>query len=132
MNLLDNLVPDQEHMKRRMAQVYGAVGTGTFELVQKAGEMSPAGLSSSPKTRHQPPALSYLNPALDRDVADRINSIKFDPDEWAPQDVPARFSLAGTKGKFALARVASDWCWSSESLPSTHIMKPGSNNHRGV
>lgn len=131
-NLLDNLVPDQEHTKRRMAEVYEAAGTGTFELLHKAGGDVAGGLVLLPEGQSPTSGLVRLNPALDRDVAGRINSIKLDPDEWAPRDVPARFSLAGTQGKFALARVDSDWYWSSESLPSTHIIKPGSNKHRGV
>ncbi|MCJ1707064.1 HipA domain-containing protein [Microbacterium sp. VKM Ac-2923] len=129
-NLLDNLVPDREHARRRMAEVYGASGTGTFELLQKAGGDVAGGLLLLPEGEVPSAGPARLNPALDRDVADRINSIKLDPDAWAPRDVPARFSLAGTQGKFALARVDADWYWSNESVPSTHILKPGNREHR--
>jgi serine/threonine-protein kinase HipA len=131
-NLLDNLVPDREHAKRRMAEVYGASGTGTFELLQKAGGDVAGGLVLLPEGEMPSAGPVRLNPALDRDVADRINSIKLDPDAWAPRDVPARFSLAGTQGKFALARIDADWYWSNESVPSTHILKPGKREHRSL
>nr|WP_249405464.1 HipA domain-containing protein [Microbacterium sp. CFBP 8794] len=131
-NLLDNLVPDREHARRRMAEVYGASGTGTFDLLQKAGGDVAGGLVLLPEGEMPSAGPARLNPALDRDVADRINSIKLDPDAWAPKDVPARFSLAGTQGKFALARIDADWYWSNESVPSTHILKPGKREHRDL
>jgi serine/threonine-protein kinase HipA len=130
--VLDNLVPDRENTKRRMAEVYGADGTSTFELLQKAGGDVAGGLVLLPEGETPSAGFARLNPALDRDVADRINSIKLDPDAWAPRDVPARFSLAGTQGKFALARIDADWYWSNESVPSTHILKPGKREHRGL
>lgn len=124
-NLLDNLLPDQEHTRVRMAQVYGAESTGTFDLLHKAGGDVAGGLVLMPEGQQPSTGPARLNPALSRDVADRINSIKLDPDAWVPRDVPTRFSLAGTQGKFALARVDLDWYWSNETVPSTHIIKPG-------
>ncbi|WP_245347988.1 HipA domain-containing protein [Paeniglutamicibacter psychrophenolicus] len=85
----------------------------------------PEGTSLS---NHEP----LLNPILDRDLADRINSIKLDADAWIPLDAPARFSLAGTQGKFALADIDGDWYWSNESVPSTHIVKPGAPRLEGI
>ena len=45
---------------------------------------------------------------------------------------PARFSLAGTQGKFALARIEDDWYWSNETVPSTHILKPANPKLAGL
>lgn len=129
---LENLLPDQEHTRARMAQVYGTAGTNTFDLLAKAGGDVAGGLVLLPEGEAPKPGAASLNPALPRDVADRINSIKLDPDAWVPRDAPARFSLAGTQGKFALARVDTDWYWSSASVPSTHIIKPGNPELRNV
>jgi serine/threonine-protein kinase HipA len=129
---LDNLLPDEEHTKARMAEVYGAAGTDTFELLAKAGGDVAGGLVLLPEGETLPTGAASLDPALDRDVADRINSIKRDPDAWVPRDTPARFSLAGTQGKFALARLDSDWYWSNATVPSTHIVKPGAPKYRNL
>ncbi|MCJ1674836.1 HipA domain-containing protein [Rathayibacter sp. VKM Ac-2929] len=126
---LDNLLPDQEHTRRRMAQAYGVASTGTFDLLRTVGGDVAGGLVLLPDGEAPPTGLAQLNPALDRDVADRINSIKLDPDAWVPRRTPARFSLAGTQGKFALARVDRNWYWSNAAVPSTHIVKPARPEH---
>ncbi|MCJ1686447.1 HipA domain-containing protein [Rathayibacter sp. VKM Ac-2927] len=126
---LDNLLPDQEHTRRRMAQAYGVASTGTFDLLRTVGGDVAGGLVLLPDGEAPPTGLAQLNPALDRDVADRINSIKLDPDAWVPRQTPARFSLAGTQGKFALARVDRNWYWSNAAVPSTHIVKPARPEH---
>lgn len=126
---LDNLLPDQEHTRRRMAQAYGVASTGTFELLRTVGGDVAGGLVLLPDGEAPPTGPAQLNPALDRDIADRINSIKLDPDAWVPRQTPARFSLAGTQGKFALARVDRNWYWSNTAVPSTHIVKPARPEH---
>jgi len=115
-----------------MASAYGARSTSTADLLAKAGGDIAGGLVLVPEGEPAPAGPALLNPALERDVAGRINAIKIDPDSWAPQDVPARFSLAGTQGKFALARVGDDWYWSNATVPSTHIIKPGRPELRGL
>lgn len=132
-NFLENLLPDHATTRARMATVYSAPSTDTADLLSVAGGDIAGGLVLLPEGA-SPPLRNFarLNPALDRDIADRINSIKLDPDAWVPRDTPARFSLAGTQGKFALAAVDDDWYWSSASLPSTHIFKPGRPSLRNV
>ena len=126
---LDNLLPDQEHTRHRMAQAHGVASTGTFELLRTVGGDVAGGLVLLPDGEAPPAGPAQLNPALDRDIADRINSIKLDPDAWVPRETPARFSLAGTQGKFALARVDRNWYWSNAAVPSTHIVKPARPEH---
>ncbi len=123
-NYLENLLPDHEITRARMAAVYGAESSAALDLLSKAGGDIAGGLVILPEGQSPVGAPLRLNPALDRDIADRINSIKLDPDAWAPRDVDARFSLAGTQGKFALAEISDDWYWSNATLPSTHIVKP--------
>ena len=131
-NFLENLLPDHEHTRVRLAATYGARSTDTVELLEKAGGDIAGGLVLVPEGTEPVSAAAELNPAVDRDVADRIRSIKHDPDAWAPRNLPARFSLAGTQGKFAIASVDGDWYWSNASLPSTHIVKPGRPDLRCV
>ncbi|MCS3878844.1 type II toxin-antitoxin system HipA family toxin [Gordonia amarae] len=131
-SFLENLLPDHEHTRVRLAAAYGARSTETVELLQKAGGDIAGGLVLLPADTEPKTIAAEMNPALDRDIADRIRSIKHDPDAWAPGDLPARFSLAGTQGKFAIAAIDGDWYWSNAAVPSTHIVKPGRPDLRGV
>ncbi|MCL2849864.1 MAG: HipA domain-containing protein [Micrococcales bacterium] len=129
---LENLLPDHATARAHMASAYGARSTSTYDLLATAGGDVAGGLVLVPEGEPAPTGPALLSPALDRDVAGRIHAIKVDPDAWAPPDVPARFSLAGTQGKFALARLGDDWYWSNASVPSTHIVKPGRPGLRGL
>lgn len=131
-NFLANLLPDDKRARTQMAATYGASGIGIFELLAKAGGDVAGGLVLLPEGESPPAGVRALIPALDRDIAQRIASIKRDPDAWAPPEAPARFSLAGTQGKFALARIEDDWYWSNAGVPSTHIIKPGRPELRGL
>lgn len=124
-NFLDNLLPDAEHTRIRMARSYGAADTTTFELLGKAGRDLAGGLVLLPEGTEPSEGSAAMHPVLDRDLADRISSIKRDADAWVPPNTPARFSLAGTQGKFAMAKIAGEWYWSNEQVASTHIVKPG-------
>lgn len=131
-NFLDNLLPDAERTRIRMALSYGAADTTTFELLTKAGRDVAGGLVFLPEGTGPSALPAAMHPVLDRDLADRINSIKIDSDAWVPPNTPARFSLAGTQGKFAMARVAGDWYWPNETVASTHIVKPGNPRLRHI
>lgn len=129
---LDNLLPDADQTRARMALAYEAADTSTHGLLAKAGGDLAGGLVLLPEGTGLSNYEPLLNPILDRDLADRINSIKHDADAWIPVDAPARFSLAGTQGKFAMANIDGDWYWSNESTPSTHIVKPGAPHLEGI
>ncbi|MFC4375218.1 HipA domain-containing protein [Nocardia halotolerans] len=123
-NFLDNLLPDNASARHRMASVYGLGSIDTFDLLAEAGGDVAGGLVLS--ARDEPPTIGplVLDPATDADVAGRIDAVKRSPDQWVDASTPARFSLAGTQGKFALADIGGEWYWSNATVPSTHIVKP--------
>lgn len=131
-NFLENLLPDHAAARVRMAAAYGASSASTFDLLARAGGDVAGGLVLLPEGTGPHTGAARLNPARDRDIAGRISAIKIDPDSYELFETPARFSLAGTQGKFALARVDGDWYWSNASVPSTHIVKPGSRRLPGI
>ena len=131
-NFLANLLPDQDEVRARMARVYESASVSTFDLLAKAGGDVAGGLVLLPEGESFPTGAPELNPALDRDLADRIASIKRDPIAWVSSEERSRFSLAGTQGKFALAEVDGEWYWSNASLASTHIVKPARPELRGL
>lgn len=131
-NYLRNLVPDDDDTRMRLARTYGATSTSVFALLSAAGGDIAGGLQLLPEGQAPATRVPLLEPALDQDIADRIRSIRRDIGAWAPPGRRARFSLAGTQGKFALARISGDWYWSTASVPSTHIVKPGRPELHGI
>ena len=131
-NFLENLLPEHEQTRAQMASVHGAKSAGGFDLLSAAGGDLAGGLVLLPEGQTLPGRLAELSPALGRDIADRISAIKRNSSDTTPRDVASRFSLAGAQGKFALAWVDGDWYWSNETVPSTHIVKPGNPKYRSI
>jgi serine/threonine-protein kinase HipA len=131
-HFLENLLPDHAATRARLANAYGARSVNTFDLLAKSGGDIAGGLVLVSEGVTFDLGQRELNPANERDVAARIAAIKRDPDAWAPADGPARFSLGGTQGKFALALIDNDWYWSNATVPSTHILKPARPSFRGL
>lgn len=121
---LENLLPDHEATRQSMASTIGARSTDTFDMLEIAGSDVAGGLVLTPEGTEPELVHAAFIIATERDIARRINSLKVDPDDWVPTDVPARFSLAGTQAKFAIACIDDEWYWSNAGVPSTHIVKP--------
>lgn len=131
-NFLENLLPDHDKTRERMAVAYGAASPRTYDLLLAAGGDIAGGLVLTAAGEDLSTANQALNPALDEDIATRIAAIKRDSDDWIPKNAQARFSLAGTQGKFALAQIEGDWYWSNAGVPSTHIAKPARTDLRNL
>lgn len=131
-NFVENLLPDHAATRERMAEAYGAASAGTYDLLLSAGGDVAGGLVLTAEGQEPQTALRELSPADDDGIASRIAAIKRDPDDWVPDERRARFSLAGTQGKFTLAEIDDEYYWSNESMPSTHILKPGRQKLRSL
>ena len=113
-NFLENLLPDHEHtcVSSGSDVLRRARSTDTVELLEKAGGDIAGGLVLVPEGTEPVSAAAELQPGGRPRRGRPDRSIKHDPDAWAPRNLPARFSLAGTQGKFAIASVDGDWYWS--------------------
>jgi len=125
-HFLENLLPDRPETRARMARDSGATSPGTFELLEKVGGDIAGGLVLTPEGVDPDVLPSPIIPASDDEIAYRIDLLKRDSDLWLDPKIKTRFSLAGSQAKFALAQLYGQWYWSSPSLPSTHVLKPGS------
>jgi serine/threonine-protein kinase HipA len=115
-----------------MAFDTGATSPSVFDLLARVGADVAGGLVlSAEQVPPEPAPEGDLVPASDDEIAFRIHELRRDPDRWIdPQARRGRYSLAGAQAKFALARLDSDWYWSSAGLPSTHIFKPAPDDLR--
>lgn len=122
---LDNLLPDSPNVRQSWSRRLGVPNTA-FDLLGRVGEDVAGALSIVPAGRAVRTDAAPTQFASLDEIADRIMSLKRNPDAWfdSEQLGRARMSLAGQQGKFALARVNDQWLWSSAAVPSTHIFKP--------
>jgi serine/threonine-protein kinase HipA len=129
---LRNLLPDREGARRWMQRATGAPSTGTFDLLAAAGGDVAGGLVLLPSGTEPADVEGTIDPASDDAIAFRIRTLHADDDHWYERAEPARFSLAGSQPKFALADIEGDWYWSNAAVPSTHIVKPAARRHPGL
>lgn len=130
---LRNLLPDREQMLERWAAIY-QTDDSPFSLLEHVGADVSGALVILPEGHSPSEDTTPVLFATEDDIAARIASIARDADAWRDTDpqVPQRFSLAGSQGKFAAASIDGAWAWSTASLPSTHIFKPGSSRYAQV
>lgn len=130
-NYLDNLLPESDDTRERLARVAG-VSSGIFDLLRVLGEDVAGALSLSPDPELPRRMPAPLIEASEDDIAFRIATLRRDPSAPPPAESRPRWSLAGQQAKFSLARVGDRWFWSTYEQPSTHIFKPASAATSGV
>lgn len=129
-NWLDNLLPESDEARERLAHVCG-VASDTHGLLSALGEdmAGAASLSLDANLPDREPAPLLLASA--DDIAYRIATLRRDPSAPPAHERP-RFSLAGQQAKFSLSKIGVSWFWSTYEYPSTHIFKPASRQHAGA
>jgi serine/threonine-protein kinase HipA len=129
---LRGLLPDRDAARAWMQRATGAASTDTFDLLAAVGGDVAGGLVLLPSGVEPGAEEGEVNPASEDAIAFRIRTLHDDTDHWYERSEPARFSLAGSQPKFALADVDGDWYWSNAAVPSTHIVKPAARRHPGL
>lgn len=126
-HFLDNLLPDNQRTRDRLAREADAASGAVFDLLASIGGDVAGGLVLTSTDTPPSPTDDPLVPFTDDDLAYRVATLREDPDRWLDRDIRGgRFSLAGTQAKFAMASVDGRWYQPSPTIPSTHIVKPSS------
>ncbi|BDZ64842.1 HipA domain-containing protein [Agromyces mangrovi Wang et al. 2018] len=123
---LSNLLPDAEAVRNRWAAKFGERRADPFTLLAHMGEDAPGSVQIVP-VGVVPRDAGAVSPLSAHEIARRVRAILNDPDHWVDDtdEDESRFSLGGSQGKFALARIDGDWFEPNGRAPSTHIVKPG-------
>jgi len=130
---LDNLLPDDERTRARIAHDTHAASATVVDLLAQIGGDVAGGLVLTGSDQPPTPADHPMLLLTDDDIAYRVATLHVDPDRWMDADLaPGRFSLAGTQAKFAMARIGRHWYQPGPAVPSTHIVKPGSDKFTDV
>lgn len=124
-HFFDNLLPDDERIRRRVSARFRVGSTDVFELLQAIGRDCVGAvqllLPEQPPTGFDRVEYEAMN---DDAVARHLRGVAAEPGlgaEHDPDDL--RISIAGAQEKTALLQVDGQWCRPLGATPTTHILK---------
>lgn len=124
-NFFENLLPDSEPIRRRLAGRFRTRGTGAFELLKAIGRdcvgaVQLLGENETPGDIQRIEGTVLSDEDVERLIA-RATVTAAPADEVEDDDL--RISLAGAQEKTALLRHEGRWMRPHGATPTTHIMK---------
>ncbi|WP_420831847.1 type II toxin-antitoxin system HipA family toxin [Bradyrhizobium quebecense] len=123
-NVFDNLLPDSEPIRRRVAERVGANGTDAYSMLSAVGHDCVGALQFLPQGDDPGPAGKIEGkPISDEQITDIIQNLAAAP-LGLGEDDDFRISLAGAQEKTALLRRDGKWYKPSGTTATTHILKP--------
>jgi serine/threonine-protein kinase HipA len=122
--VFDNLLPDSDQIRRRVAERVNADGHDAYSLLAKIGRDCVGALQFLPPDVEPGPAGTVEGrPVKDNYIARKIGDLAATP-LGLDEDEEFRISLAGAQEKTALLRWKDKWHVPHGTTPTTHILKP--------
>ena len=118
---LENLLPDNQAIRERVATRLRAGGTDAWHLLEKIGRDCVGALQFISNEVPEPGGLEG-EPVTDAQIAALLRNLASAPLGLA-QDDDFRISIAGAQEKTALLRDDGQWIRPSGMTPTTHILK---------
>lgn len=124
MAVFDNLLPDNEPIRRRVAERVGAAGTDAFSLLSEIGKDCVGALQFL-ADGEAPTSSNILSgePVSDEQICATLKDLDVTP-LGIRKENSFRISVAGAQEKTALLRKDGQWIEPSGTTPTTHIIKP--------
>lgn len=121
----DNLLPDNDAIRRRLAQRHQAGGTDAFQLLAKLGRDCVGAIQLLPEDEAPSDLYEINGEALNAaGIAHRLRNITSVPALGQhDHDEDLRLSIAGAQEKTALLHHEGQWLLPHGSTPTTHIFK---------
>lgn len=123
----DNLLPDNDAIRERLARRYQAASVEPFDLLSAVGRDCVGALQLLPEGASPGDDLYRIaaTPLREADIAQRLRNITVDGPVGfnVPADDELRLSIAGAQEKTALLRLNGQWLLPEGSTPTTHILK---------
>lgn len=119
----DNLLPDNEQIKKLVATKFGAESTRAFDLLSVIGKDCVGALSFLPGDQEAPIGFEMnYSPISDKEIERRLKSLgSSNPLGMDEEDF--RISIAGAQEKTAFLKVNGKWVGPRGLTPTTHIFK---------
>ncbi len=122
--VFDNLLPDDDRIRARLAARVDAEGTDAFSMLAALGRDCVGALQFLPEDMTpEPPGPPEGEPLTDDAIAERIRSLRDAPLGMRGVDDAFRISLAGAQDKTALLYHDGQWLEPSGTTPTTRILK---------
>ena len=122
--VFDNLLPDPEPMRRRIAERIGAEGHDAYSLLARLGGDCVGALQILPEGRDPGPAGTVDGKAVDDSrIAEKLRNLAIAP-LGLGDDAEFRISIAGAQEKTAFLYWNGKWHIPRGTAATTHIMKP--------
>lgn len=123
-NVFDNLLPDSDAIRKRVAERVGAGGTDAYSLLTALGHDCVGALQFLPDGVDPGKAgATDGKPVTDYDIVALINNLAAAPLGMG-EDEDFRISIAGAQEKTALLRKNGQWLKPAGTSATTHILKP--------
>jgi len=123
-NVFDNLLPDNDAIRRRVAERVGAAGTDAYSLLSVLGHDCVGALQFLPDGIDPGrPGSIEGKPVSNDDIADMIKNLASAP-LGLGEDEDFRISIAGAQEKTALLQKDGGWFKPIGTAATTHILKP--------
>lgn len=123
-NVFDNLLPDNDAIRKRVAERVGADGTDAYSMLAALGHDCVGALQFLPDgVDPGTPGSSEGKPVSKKDIAGIIANLAFAP-LGLGEDEDFRISIAGAQEKTALLRKDGRWYKPVGTAATTHILKP--------
>ena len=122
--VLDNLLPDDETVRRRVAERVRAESHSIYDLLSKIGRDCVGALQFLPQGHEPDPADAVEGRRIsDDEIAQRIRSLAMTP-LGLDEEEAFRISIAGMQEKTAFLYWSGEWHLPHGTTATTHIMKP--------
>jgi len=123
--VFDNLLPDSDHLRRRIAEKVGADGIDAYSLLSQIGRDCVGALQFVPETETEVARHDEIEGVVvnDRGIEQLLQNLAKAP-LGLERDQDFRISVAGAQEKTALLHHQRKWWKPGGTTPTTHILKP--------
>lgn len=122
--VFENLLPDNNDIRRHLAERVGAEGTDAYQLLSVIGRDCVGALQFLPDGKEpDPPGAINAKPVSDEEIERIVTDLKRNP-LGLDHDDEFRISIAGAQEKTALLFWKGGWHIPHGTTATTHIFKP--------
>jgi serine/threonine-protein kinase HipA len=122
-SFFDNLLPDNDAIRKRIQTRFGAANDRCFDLLWHIGRDCVGAVQLLPETEEPTPVMSIAaDPLTDAEIAGTLKNYRSMPLGMQNKS-DFRISIAGAQEKTALLWHDNHWCRPHSSTPTTHIFK---------